>query len=107
MGRGLRQQPGLHGGVSRNLGNPRGGKIQNRLNEECADLEKRFTELAEEEHVTARLQALGGQFQVYFTDEKVGDYGTAAKCDPKRFGTFQGHMLREGIYTLPIPLFHH
>ena len=85
----------------------RDGKIQSRLNEESADLEKRFAELAEEEHVTARLQALGGQFQVYFTDEKVRDYRTAAKCDAKRFGIFQGQMLREGIYTLPIPLFHH
>lgn len=85
----------------------RDGKIQSKLNEESAYLEKRFAELAEEEHIPARLQALGGQFQVYFTDEEVRDYRTAAKCDSKRFRIFQGQMLREGIYTLPIPLFHH
>lgn len=83
------------------------GEIQKKLNEQSADLEKEFAKLAEEEHVSARLQALGGQFQVYFTDEEVKDYRTASKADPKRFKIFQARMLREGIYTLPIPLFHH
>lgn len=83
------------------------GEIQKKLNEQSADLEKEFAKLAEEEHVSARLQALGGQFQVYFTDQEVKDYRTASKADPKRFKIFQAQMLREGIYTLPIPLFHH
>ena len=83
------------------------GKIQTKLNEASADLEQKFARLAEEEHVEARLQALGGQFQVYFTDQEVKDYRTAAKADSKRFMIFQGEMLRQGIYLLPIALFHH
>jgi len=83
------------------------GRIQSRLNEECAKLGKRFAEMAMEDHVSARLQGLGGQFQVYFTNEEVKDYRTAARSDAKRFKIFQEEMLREGIYMLPIPLFHH
>ena len=83
------------------------GQVQKRLNKMSAELESRFAEVAEEEHVSARLQSLGGQYQVYFTDEEVIDYRTAAKADAKRFKIFQSEMLREGIYTLPIPLFHH
>jgi glutamate-1-semialdehyde 2,1-aminomutase len=86
------------------LGN---GEIQRKLNEQSADLEKRFHKVAEEEGVSARLQALGGQFQVYFTDEEVTDYRTAAKADSERFRAFQAEMLREGVYALPITLFHH
>jgi glutamate-1-semialdehyde 2,1-aminomutase len=83
------------------------GEIQRRLNDQSAELEKRFQKQAEEEGVSARLQALGGQFQVYFTDEEVTDYRTAAKADLERFRVFQAEMFREGIYTLPITLFHH
>ncbi len=83
------------------------GEVQRNLNEESAYLERRFAELAQEEGVSARLQALGGQFQIYFTDEEVTDYRTAAKADTERFKVFQAEMLREGIYTLPITLFHH
>ena len=85
----------------------RDGAIQRKLNEESAELERRFTELAQEERVTARLQSLGGQFQVYFTEDEVYDYRTAARADPRQFSIFQEEMLREGIYALPIPLFHH
>jgi len=83
------------------------GQVQRNLNEESAYLERKFAELAQEEGVSARLQALGGQFQIYFTDEEVTDYRTAAKADTQRFKIFQAEMLREGIYTLPITLFHH
>lgn len=83
------------------------GGVQKELNQVSADLERKFAKLAEEEGVSARLQALGGQFQVYFTDEEVRDYRTAAKADSERFKAFQAEMLREGIYTLPIALFHH
>ena len=83
------------------------GEVQKKLNEESEALEKRFAELAEEQDVSARIQALGGQFQVYFTEREVRDYRTAARADPRRFKVFQAEMLREGIYTLPITLFHH
>jgi glutamate-1-semialdehyde 2,1-aminomutase len=83
------------------------GDIQRNLNDRSVDLEKRFAGLAEELHISARLQSLGGQFQVYFTNEEVTDYRTAAKADSERFKVFQAEMLREGVYALPITLFHH
>ncbi|MGA3405602.1 MAG: glutamate-1-semialdehyde 2,1-aminomutase [Candidatus Bathyarchaeia archaeon] len=83
------------------------GQIQRKLNAASADLEKKFARLAEEEHVEARLQSLGGQFQAYFTDDEVKDYRSAAKADSKRFMIFQAKMLQQGIYLLPIALFHH
>jgi glutamate-1-semialdehyde 2,1-aminomutase len=83
------------------------GEIQRKLNDQSADLEKKFDGLAEELGISARLQALGGQFQVYFTDEEVRDYRSAAKADYERFKVFQAEMLREGVYALPITLFHH
>jgi glutamate-1-semialdehyde 2,1-aminomutase len=83
------------------------GEVQKKLNRDSAELEKRFAELAREAHVSARLQSLGGQFGVYFAEEEVTDYRIACKSDAESFMVFQGEMLRDGIYTLPIPTFHH
>ena len=83
------------------------GEVHKRLNAECEQLEHRFADLALEIGVPAQLVGLGGQFQVYFTDKKVDDYRSAYKSNPALFRIFQEEMLREGIYTLPIPLFHH
>ncbi|MGD0422657.1 MAG: aspartate aminotransferase family protein [Candidatus Bathyarchaeia archaeon] len=83
------------------------GEVHKRLNAECEQLEHKFADLALEAGIPAQLAGLGGQFQVYFTDKKVDDYRSACKSNPARFRIFQEEMLREGIYTLPIPLFHH
>ncbi|MGA3404942.1 MAG: aspartate aminotransferase family protein [Candidatus Bathyarchaeia archaeon] len=83
------------------------GEVQRKLNNESNELEKRFAELAREEKVTARLQGLGGQFQVYFTDEPVTDYRSACKADQSKFNVFREHMLNEGIFMLPGRFFHH
>jgi glutamate-1-semialdehyde 2,1-aminomutase len=83
------------------------GEVQTRLNAECEQLERKFSELARDTGVAAQLAGLGGQFQVYFTDREISDYRTACKADPTQFKVFQEELLRAGIYTLPIPLFHH
>lgn len=83
------------------------GEVQRQLNSECEQLERKFSELAREADIAAQLVGLGGQFQVYFTDKKISDYRTACKADPTKFKEFQEELLRAGIYTLPIPLFHH
>jgi len=83
------------------------GEIQRRLNAECEQLEQKFSVLARDTGVAAQLAGLGGQFQVYFTDKKISDYRTACKADPGKFRIFQQKLLSVGIYTLPIPLFHH
>jgi len=83
------------------------GEVQRKLNSQCEHLEKRFSELAREAAVQAQLSGLGGQFQVYFTDKKITDYRSACNADPTQFKVFQGELLRKGVYTLPITLFHH
>jgi glutamate-1-semialdehyde 2,1-aminomutase len=83
------------------------GSAQRKLNAESEQLEKKFFDLAHEVGVPAQLLALGGQFQVYFTDKEISDYRTACRADPNKFKIFQAELLREGVYTLPIPLFHH
>ena len=83
------------------------GDVQRQLNQKCELLEKKFSELAREAGVQAQLAGLGGQFQVYFTDKKISDYRTACRADSTQFRVFQEQLLRSGVYTLPIPLFHH
>lgn len=83
------------------------GEIQKALNGECEELERKFSEMAQNAGVHAQLAGLGGQFQVYFTDMEITDYRSACKADPGQFKIFQEQLLREGIYMLPIPLFHH
>ncbi len=83
------------------------GEVQKRLNAESEQLEQRFSGLVRDTGVVAQLAALGGQFQVYFTDKEISDYRTACKADSAQFKVFQAELLCAGIYTLPIPLFHH
>src|SRR5208283_2172862 len=83
------------------------GEAHRQLNAESEQLEQRFSGLARDTGVVAQLAALGGQFQVYFTDKEISDYRTACKSDPAQFKVFQAELLRAGIFTLPIPLFHH
>jgi glutamate-1-semialdehyde 2,1-aminomutase len=85
----------------------RDGEVQRNLNSECELLERKFSELARDMSITAKLAGLAGQFQVYFTDAEIWDYRTACKADPERFRIFHEKMLDEGVYMLPISLFHH
>jgi len=83
------------------------GEIQGQLTAKSEQLERKFFELAQETEVKAQLAAQGGQFQVYFTDKEIIDYRTACRANSKQFQIFQEELLRDRIYTLPIPLFHH
>jgi len=85
----------------------RDGKVQNYLNHTTEDLANGFKAIAEEVGVNARLQGLGGQFQVYFTDREVVDYRSAKSSNAAEFKTFQKAMLGQGFYFLPLPLTHH
>jgi glutamate-1-semialdehyde 2,1-aminomutase len=50
---------------------------------------------------------LGGQFQVYFTNEEIVDYRSACKADQSMYSSFYEHMLSKGIFMLPGRFFHH
>jgi glutamate-1-semialdehyde 2,1-aminomutase len=71
-----------------------------------------FNETANALGMAARMQGIGGEFQVYFTNHEVTDYRTAALSDEKRYAVFQKAMLSRGIYfyhgaSFPTHLFHH
>ena len=83
------------------------GEVQRKLNSRSEQLERKFSELAREVKIAAKLAALGGQFQVYFTDAEIKDYRTACKADPELFRIFMEEMFNQGFYMLPITLFHH
>ncbi len=83
------------------------GDAQRKLDEKTQRLVKGFKEMVKDLGVTARLQGFAGQFQVYFTEREVSDYRTAAAANAKRFLIFQQSLLRQRIYSLPLPPFHH
>jgi len=56
---------------------------------------------------SARLNGLGGQFQVNFTSTDTGDSMRVAIVGQERFMRFQKEMLRQGVLFMPIALFHH
>ncbi|HIE04792.1 MAG TPA: aspartate aminotransferase family protein [Candidatus Latescibacteria bacterium] len=85
----------------------RDGGVQRRLRELTERLVEGFGRLADKLGVKARLQGIGGQFQVYFTDEEVVDYRSAAFSDEWAYRRFQGRVLREGVLMKPSYLFHH
>ncbi|MBS7626846.1 aspartate aminotransferase family protein [Candidatus Bathyarchaeota archaeon] len=82
------------------------GEVQRRLNESTQYLSKRFAEIVEDRGVEAQLLGLGGQFCVYFTDEDIVDYRSAAKSDRAKSQRFHRNLLDRGIYTYDGYLFH-
>jgi glutamate-1-semialdehyde 2,1-aminomutase len=83
------------------------GHVQNYLNKTTEELARGFETITEELGVRARLQGLGGQFQVYFTDHDVTDFRSAMTSDVALFRSFHRSMLSQGFYFLPLQLFHH
>ena len=88
------------------------GKVQSHLHRASGKLVRGFNETANALGMAARMQGIGGKFQVYFTNHEVTDYRTAALSDEKRYAVFQKAMLSRGIYfyhgaSFPTHLFHH
>ncbi len=84
----------------------KGGEIQKKLNESTSYMSKRFQEIAEDRKLKAQLIGLGGQFCVYFTDEEIVDYRSAAKSDKLQSRKFHRNLLERKIYTYDGFLFH-
>ena len=85
----------------------RKGDVQKYLNKTCQKLVSRFREVAEDNKVQAMMQALGGFFQIYFTEQAPSDYRTALLADRAKFLKLQDVMINEGIYCWPDHLFPH
>jgi glutamate-1-semialdehyde 2,1-aminomutase len=88
------------------------GKVQSHLHRASEILVKGFDEAARAVGVAARMQGIGGKFQVYFTNHEVTDYRSAALSDEEKYAAFQKAMVSRGIYfyhgaSFPTHLFHH
>jgi glutamate-1-semialdehyde 2,1-aminomutase len=83
------------------------GRPQAVLSRSTEKLQRGFGETCEEMSVSARLNGLGGQFQVYFTSADTDDYREVATVSQEKFMRFQKEMLRQRILFMPIALFHH
>lgn len=49
-------------------------------------------------NIPVQINQIGSMFTVFFTEEEVTDFRTAARCDTKRFARYFTGMLRRGIY---------
>jgi len=67
---------------------------------------KRFQDIAEDHKLKAQLIGLGGQFCVYFTDQEIVDYRSAAQSDKTQSQKFHRNLLKNGVYTYDGYLFH-
>jgi len=88
------------------------GKVQSHLHRASEMLVKGFDEAARAAGIAARMQGIGGKFQVYFANHEVTDYRSAALSDEEKYAVFQRAMINRGIYfyhgaSFPTHLFHH
>ena len=83
------------------------GVVQRKLHADSKTLVKRFEEAASLTSVKARLQSMSGQFQVYFTDEPVTDYASAARADKAKYSLLCDRLLSSGMLFHQSYLFHH
>ena len=48
-----------------------------------------------------QINQIGSMFTLFFNENKVTDYDSAAKSDTQRYGQYFRHMLENGIYLPP------
>ena len=58
-------------------------------------------EVAREGEVPFTINQVGSMVSIYFTEEPVTDFSSAARADTEAFKDFFWHMLRHGIYLAP------
>ncbi len=83
------------------------GSVQRKLSKDSQTLLKRFEESVSRSGVKARLQSLAGKFQIYFTDEPVTDYASAARSDRTKYALLCDALLSSGMLFHQSYLFHH
>jgi len=64
-------------------------------------LETGLRKILEEKQIPAQLHRVGSMWTLFFTENPVTDYASAAKSDTERFGKYFHAMLERGIYLPP------
>ncbi len=89
------------------LGQLKDGTVQKKLQADSQILVKRFEENAKRTGVAARLQSIGGQFQIYFSEDPVMDYASAARSDRSKYEALCKKLFGAGMLFHQSYLFHH
>jgi glutamate-1-semialdehyde 2,1-aminomutase len=86
------------------------GEVQEYLNNETRRMQNEFKEIVEDLGLQARMQGVGGQFQVYFTETEITDYRTAMKANREMYLRFQEGLMQRNVLPFANPpnhLVHH
>lgn len=67
-------------------------------------LESELKTIFEEVKIPIQVNRVGSMLTVFFTEEKVDDFATAARSDRSLFASWHRALLSEGIYWPPSPL---
>lgn len=63
----------------------------------CEGLEKNTQELG----VSTQFTRVGSMFSMFFTDQKIENFGSVKTCDTEFFKRYFNGLLEEGIYIAP------
>lgn len=78
--------------------------LYRQLEERSAALAEGLRAAAEQVGVSVQIHRVGSMLSVFFTEQAVVDYTTAASTDRARYARFFHAMLARGIYLPPSPL---
>lgn len=76
-------------------------KIYEELEEKSSTLQKGFAEIFNKEEVTHTQNRVGSMLGIFYTENRVTDYKSAAGTDAVFFKKFFHEMLKEGVYLPP------
>lgn len=77
--------------------------IYTNLEKTTANLESGLREILTEKGIVHHINRVGSMISIFFTDEEVTDYTTAATTDKDLFKSYFHNMLERGIYLPPSP----
>jgi glutamate-1-semialdehyde 2,1-aminomutase len=75
--------------------------LYDELEQKGAAIEDGVTTLIRNNRYPVTVNRVGSMFTLFFTDKKVIDFASASSSDTKKFATYFGSMLGQGIYLPP------
>jgi glutamate-1-semialdehyde 2,1-aminomutase len=76
-------------------------RFYTRLEARCRTLAEGIRAMINDLGIPATYNRVGSMATLFFSPDAVRDYGSAARCDTKRFGVYFRSMLDQGIYLPP------
>jgi glutamate-1-semialdehyde 2,1-aminomutase len=77
------------------------GTLYDELEQKGAAIEDGLITLIKKNNYPVTVNRVGSMFTVFFTDKQVTDFATASSSDTKKFSSYFGSMLEQGIYLPP------